>query len=112
MSDFTYIDDIIDGILRTSDDIARTNPSWDGQHPDPATSSAPFRIFNIGNSKPVMLSEFIEAIEAALNKKAIRELLPMQPGDVPSTFADVSLIASGVGYQPQTAVREGVARFV
>lgn len=112
MRDFTYIDDIIDGILRTSDDIARPNPAWDGLHPDPATSSAPFRIFNIGNSKPVMLSEFIEAIEAALNKKAIRELLPMQPGDVPSTFADVSLIASGVGYQPQTAVREGVARFV
>lgn len=112
MRDFTYIDDIIDGVLRASDDIARPNPAWDGQHPDPATSSAPFRIFNIGNSKPVMLSEFIEAIEATLNKKAIRELLPMQPGDVPSTFADVSLIASGVGYQPQTAVREGVARFV
>jgi len=112
MRDFTYIDDIVDGILRTSDDIARPNPNWDSERPDPATSSAPFRIFNIGNSKPVMLSEFIEAIESSLNKKAIRELLPMQPGDVPSTFADVSMIASSVGYQPQVPVREGVARFV
>ncbi|MGB3046258.1 MAG: NAD-dependent epimerase [Xanthobacteraceae bacterium] len=112
MRDFTYIDDIVDGILRTSDDIARPNPNWDSERPDPATSSAPFRIFNIGNSKPVMLSEFIEAIESSLNKKAIRELLPMQPGDVPNTFAEVSMIASSVGYQPQVPVREGVARFV
>ena len=112
MRDFTYVDDIVDGILRASDDIARPNPDWDSANPDPATSSAPFRIFNIGNSKPVMLSDFIEAIEAALNKKAIRELLPMQPGDVPNTFADVSLIASSVGYRPQVTVREGVARFV
>jgi len=112
MRDFTYIDDIVDGILRATDDIARPNPDWDSDHPDPASSNAPFRIFNIGNSKPVLLADFIEAIEAALNKKAIRELLPMQPGDVPNTFADVSLIASSVGYQPQTPVREGVARFV
>lgn len=112
MRDFTYIDDIVEGILRASDDIARPNPNWDSAHPDPATSSAPFRIFNIGNSQPVMLSEFIEAIEAALNKKAIRELLPMQPGDVPGTYADVSLIASSVGYRPQVPVREGVAHFV
>lgn len=112
MRDFTYIDDIVDGVLRSSDEIARPNPEWDSDRPDPATSSAPFRIFNIGNSKPVMLSEFIEVIEAALNKKAIRELLPMQPGDVPSTFADVNLIASSVGYRPQVPVREGVARFV
>ncbi len=112
MRDFTYIDDVVDGVLRATDDIARPDPNWDSEHPDPATSSAPFRIFNIGNSQPVVLSEFIEAIEAALGKKAIRELLPMQPGDVLNTFADVSLIASRVGYRPRTAVREGVARFV
>ena len=112
MRDFTYIDDIVDGILRATDDIACPNPTWDSDYPDPATSNAPFRIFNIGNSKPVMLSDFIEAIEAALNKKAIREFLPMQPGDVPSTFADVGFIASSVGYRPQTSVGEGVARFV
>ncbi|MGX9389293.1 NAD-dependent epimerase [Nitrobacteraceae bacterium UC4446_H13] len=112
MRDFTYIDDIVDGILRATDDVARPNPNWDGAHPDPATSSAPFRIFNVGNSKPVLLSEFIEAIEAALNKKAIKELLPMQLGDVPKTFADVSLIASRVGYHPQVRVRDGVSRFV
>ncbi|MCO5129984.1 MAG: NAD-dependent epimerase [Xanthobacteraceae bacterium] len=112
MRDFTYIDDIVDGVLRATDDIARPDPDWDSARPDPASSSAPFRIFNIGNSQPVMLSEFIAAIEAELGKTAIRELLPMQPGDVPNTFADVSLIASRVGYRPRIAVREGVARFV
>ncbi len=110
--DFTYIDDIVDGILRASDDIARPDPDWSGARPDPATSGAPFRIFNIGNGQPVPLSEFVDAIEAALGKTAKRELLPLQPGDVPDTFADVSLIASRLGYQPRVPVREGVARFV
>ena len=112
MRDFTYIDDIVEDILRTRDNIARPNPNWDSEHPDSATSNVPFRIFNIGNSNPVMLSEFIDAIEAAVDKKAIRELLSMQRGDVPSTFADVSMIASSVGYRPQVPVREGVTRFV
>jgi len=110
--DFTYIDDIVDGVLRASDDIARPNPDWDGEHPDPASSAAPFRLFNIGNSDPVALSDYVEAIEAALNKKAVRELLPLQPGDVPNTFADVSTIAAAVGYRPRVSVREGVANFV
>jgi UDP-glucuronate 4-epimerase len=110
--DFTYIDDIADGVLRASDDIARPNPQWNGDDPDPATSTAPFRIFNIGNHEPVSLTDYVEAIEAALGRKAIRELLPMQPGDVPDTFADISLIASSVGYRPQVSVREGVTRFV
>jgi UDP-glucuronate 4-epimerase len=112
MRDFTYIDDIVDGVLRASDDIARPDPQWNGDDPDPATSSAPFRIFNIGNNAPVSLADYVEAIETALGKRAIRELLPMQPGDVPNTFADVSLIASSVGYRPQVSVRDGVARFV
>lgn len=110
--DFTYIDDIVDGIIRASDDIAQPNIKWNSDDPDPATSNAPFRIFNIGNSQPVALADYVEAIEAAVGKKAIRELLPLQPGDVPNTFADVSEIAAHVGYRPCTSVREGVANFV
>jgi UDP-glucuronate 4-epimerase len=112
MRDFTYIDDIVDGIIRASDDIAHPNPDWNSDDPDPATSNAPFRIFNIGNSQPVALSDYVEAIETAVGKKAIRELLPLQPGDVPNTFADVSEITTSVGYRPRTSVREGVANFV
>ena len=110
--DFTFIDDIVEGVIRVSDDIARPNPEWDSDNPDPATSNAPFRILNIGNHAPVHLTEYVEAIEEALGKKAIRELLPMQPGDVPNTFADVSSLIKAVGYQPRTPVRDGVARFV
>lgn len=110
--DFTYIDDIVDGIIRASDDIAQPNIKWNSDDPDPATSNAPFRIFNIGNSQPVALADYVEAIEAAVGKKAIRELLPLQPGDVPNTFADVSEIVAHVGYRPCTSVREGVANFV
>jgi UDP-glucuronate 4-epimerase len=112
MRDFTYIDDIVDGIIRASDDIAKPNADWNSDDPDPATSNAPFRIFNIGNSQPVALSDYVEAIEAAVGKTAIRELLPLQPGDVPNTFADVSEITTSVGYRPRTSVREGVANFV
>jgi UDP-glucuronate 4-epimerase len=112
MRDFTYIDDIVDGIVRASDDIAKPNVDWNSDDPDPATSNAPFRIFNIGNSQPVALSDYVEAIEAAVGKTAIRELLPLQPGDVPNTFADVSEITTSVGYRPRTSVREGVANFV
>jgi UDP-glucuronate 4-epimerase len=112
MRDFTYIDDIVDGIIRASDDIAKPNADWNSDDPDPATSNAPFRIFNIGNSQPVALSDYVEAIEAAVGKTAIRELLPLQPGDVPNTFADVSEITASVGYRPRTSVREGVANFV
>lgn len=110
--DFTFIDDIVEGVIRVSDDIAQPDPEWDSDNPDPATSNAPFRILNIGNSTPVHLTEYVKAIEEALGKKAIREFLPLQPGDVPNTSADVSSLIKAVGYQPSTPVREGVARFV
>jgi UDP-glucuronate 4-epimerase len=110
--DFTYIDDIVEGVIRASDDIAQPDPSWSGDRPDPATSNAPFRIFNIGNSSPVRLSEYIEAIESTLGRKALKELLPLQAGDVPDTFADVSELHKSVGYKPATPMHVGVARFI
>jgi UDP-glucuronate 4-epimerase len=110
--DFTYIDDLVEGVIRASDDIARPDPAWDSDDPDPATSNAPYRIFNIGNNRPVKLLEYVEAIEEALHKKAIREFLPLQPGDLVDTYADVSTLVNAVGYRPTTSVREGVARFV
>jgi UDP-glucuronate 4-epimerase len=110
--DFTYVDDIVEGVIRASDDIARPNPNWDSNNPDPATSNAPFRIFNIGNSDPVHLSVYVEAIEHALGRTAIREYLPLQSGDVPNTFADVNALVNAVAYRPTTTVREGVANFV
>ena len=110
--DFTYVDDIAEGVIRANDQVASPNPDWNSAHPDPATSNAPFRLFNIGNNSPVKLGEYIEAIEAALGKKAIRELLPLQPGDVSDTFADVSELERQVGYRPATSVRAGVEKFV
>jgi UDP-glucuronate 4-epimerase len=110
--DFTYVDDIADGIVRASDQIAASDPDWDAARPNPGTSDAPFRIFNIGNNAPVALNDYIEALEAALGRKAIRELKPLQPGDVPDTWADVSELARAVGYAPRTPVSVGVARFV
>lgn len=110
--DFTYIDDIVEGVIRVSDDIARPDPNWDSDHPNPGTSNAPFRLLNIGNNEPVHLTEYVEAIEAALGKKAIRELLPLQAGDVPNTSADVSALVKAVDYRPNTPVRLGVSRFV
>lgn len=110
--DFTYVDDIVEGVVRASDDIARPNPKWDSANPDPATSSAPFRLFNIGNNNPVHLNQYVEAIEDALGKKAIKELVPLQPGDVPDTFADVTELVEKLGYKPKTPVKEGVANFV
>lgn len=110
--DFTYIDDIVEGVVRASDAIAAANPGWDGDRPDPASSRAPFRIYNIGNKSPVSLNDFIGALESALGRKAERQLLPMQPGDVPDTFADVGDLASELGYRPSVPVGEGVRRFV
>lgn len=110
--DFTYVGDIAEGVIRTSDQIAEPCPSWNSDQPDPAASNAPWRIYNIGNNAPVKLSEYIEAIEAALGKTAIKQLLPMQPGDVPDTFADVSELVKAVNYRPGTPVREGVKAFV
>ncbi len=110
--DFTYVEDIAEGVIRSSDQIAEPNPDWSSDRPDPATSNAPFRIFNIGNNSPVKLNEYIEAVEEAVGKKAIKELLPLQPGDVPDTYADVSELVAAVGYKPATPVREGVRNFV
>lgn len=110
--DFTYIDDIVEGLIRASDDIAKPNPDWDSNNPDPSTSNAPFRIFNIGNNNPVKLIEYIEAIETAVGKKAIKDLLPLQPGDVPDTYADSSALEQAVGYKPTTPVTQGVANFI
>lgn len=110
--DFTYVGDIVEGVIRASDRIAEPDPDWDPARPDPATSNAPYRIYNIGNNEPVQLADFIAAIEEALGREAIRELLPMQPGDVPDTFADSSRLARAVNWRPGTPVREGVARFI
>lgn len=110
--DFTYVDDIAEGVIRVSDKIAEPDPGWDAARPDPATSSAPFRIYNIGNNSPVELGAYIEAIEHELGRKAERELLPLQKGDVPDTYADVSELVAAVGYKPATPVSLGVANFV
>ena len=110
--DFTYVADIVEGVIRASDQIAAPNPDWNSNAPDPASSNAPYRIFNIGNNAPVKLSAYIEAAEDAIGKKAIKEMLPLQPGDVPDTFADVSELVRAVNYKPSTPVAEGVKAFV
>ncbi|WP_297107178.1 NAD-dependent epimerase [uncultured Devosia sp.] len=110
--DFTYVDDIVEGVIRASDAIAQPNPTWDSVRPDPATSDAPYRIYNIGNNNPVALTAYVDAIEAALGKVAKREYLPLQPGDVPSTYSDTSELEGQLGYKPVTPVIEGVRRFV
>lgn len=110
--DFTYVDDIVEGIIRVADNIARPNPDWTGDAPDPGTSSAPYRNYNIGNNNPVELLYLIEVIEEALGKKAEKILLPLQPGDVPATYADVDDLVRDVGFKPATSIEEGVGRFV
>jgi len=110
--DFTYIDDIVEGIVRVIDNPPRGNPDWTGANPDPGTSIAPYRVYNIGNSSPVRLMDFIEAIEEALGQKAIKNFLPLQAGDVPATWADVSDLVKDLGYKPNTDIRVGVKRFV
>ena len=110
--DFTYIDDIVEGVVRVTDRIPEPNPSWSGDAPDPATSYCPYRVYNIGNNKPVKLMEFVEAIEKALGKEAIKNFMPMQPGDVPSTCADVSELEKDVGFKPNTSIQEGINNFV
>jgi len=110
--DFTYVDDIVDGIIRTSDDIAQPNPDWDSDRPDPATSNAPFRILNIGANRPVQLITYVETLEDVLGKKAIKEFLPLQPGDVPVAISDVSTAMKTIGYNPATPISEGIRLFV
>jgi UDP-glucuronate 4-epimerase len=110
--DFTYIDDIVEGILRILDRPAPANPDWRGDQPDPGSSKAPWRVYNIGNSSPVELMDYIAAIENALGKKAEVELLPLQPGDVPDTYADVTDLESEFQYRPATPINEGIDSFV
>ncbi|HWU76422.1 MAG TPA: NAD-dependent epimerase [Rhodanobacter sp.] len=109
---FTYIDDIVEGVIRALDHVPAANPGWDGMAPDPASSTAPYRIFNIGNEQPVELLRYIEVLEHCLGRKAQMELLPLQAGDVPDTEADMSSLAAAVGYNPTVPVEEGVANFV
>jgi UDP-glucuronate 4-epimerase len=110
--DFTYIDDIVEGIVRVSDNPPKGNEKWDGKNPDPSSSKAPYKIYNIGNNNPVKLTDFIEAIEKATGKKARKNLLPIQPGDVPETYANVEDLISDTGYKPQTPIETGIENFV
>lgn len=112
LRDFTYIDDIVEGVIRTLDWPATPNPDWNPEDPDPSSSSAPYRIYNIGNSHPVKLMDFIEAIEIACGKKAVKDFLPMQPGDVYQTNADTTLLEEAVGFKPSMDIQEGVNRTV
>jgi UDP-glucuronate 4-epimerase len=110
--DFTYIDDIVEGVVRVTDRVPAGNPDWSGEQPDPGTSRAPYRIYNIGNHAPVELLRLIALIEEALGRRAQKRFLPMQPGDVPATYADVDDLVRDVGFQPATPIEEGVRRFV
>ena len=110
--DFTYVDDIVEGVIRVLDQPAQSNPNWSGETPDPATSLAPWRVYNIGNNSPVELMDYISAIEEALGIKAEKELLPLQPGDVPDTYADVDDLVKDFDYKPSMGLEEGVKNFV
>jgi UDP-glucuronate 4-epimerase len=110
--DFTYIDDIVQGVVRACDRVATSNEQWDSNRPDPGTSRAPYRLYNIGNNEPVELMRYIEVLEQCLGKKAEKNLLPLQAGDVPDTFADVDDLVRDVGYKPATSVETGVKNFV
>ena len=110
--DFTYIDDIVEGVIRVLDRIAQPNPDWSGDNPDSASAKAPYRLYNIGNNQPVELGYYIEVLEACLGRAARKNLLPLQPGDVPDTFADVQELIRDTGYKPDTSVELGVQKFV
>lgn len=110
--DFTYVDDIVEGVIRVTDRIANPNPDWDPANPDPATSNAPYRVYNIGSNNPTPLLRFIDVLENTLGIEAKRTLLPIQPGDVEQTYADVDALVGDVGYQPSTKIEDGVAAFV
>jgi UDP-glucuronate 4-epimerase len=110
--DFTYVDDIVEGIVRTLEQVPDADPAWSGDRPDPACSSAPYRLYNIGNHQPVQLSYFIECIENALGRKAKKNFLPLQPGDVPDSFADIDSLSDAVGFRPKTPIEDGIRHFV
>jgi UDP-glucuronate 4-epimerase len=109
--DFTYVDDIVKGVIKVADRPAKPNPDFDTLNPDPGSSKAPYKIYNIGNSKPVLLMDYINAVEKGLGKKAIMELLPLQPGDVPASHADVTDLVRDTGYKPETKIEDGVKTF-
>jgi len=110
--DFTYVDDIVEGVVRTMDNTASPNDDWDGDSPDPGTSKAPYRIYNIGNQQPVELMRYIEVIEECLGRKAEKNLLPLQDGDVPDTYADAEDLKRDVGYKPDTSIEVGIRNFI
>ena len=110
--DFTYIDDIVEGIIQVMNTIPKPDPAWTSEKPDPSASCAPYRLYNIGNNQPVALMEFIQAIEKALGKTAIKEYLPLQAGDVPATYADIADLTEATGFKPSTSVTEGIKHFV
>lgn len=110
--DFTYIDDIVEGVVRTLDQVATPDTNWQGDNPDPSTSQSPYRIYNIGSNRPVELLRYIEILEDCLGKKAQKNMLPLQPGDVPDTYANVDGLVDDVGYKPAMPIEEGVANFV
>ncbi len=110
--DFTYVDDVVESIVRITNVIPGPDPLWSGDNPDPSSSLAPFRLYNVGNHEPVELLEVINLLEEALGKKAEKRFLPMQPGDVPATYADVTSLELATGFTPRTPMREGIRRFV
>ena len=110
--DFTYVDDVVEGVVAAVDHLATPDLKWDSDHPNPSTSNAPFRIYNIGNQTPVSLLRYIEVLEQCLGRKAQKNLLPMQIGDLPCTWADVEALAGEVGYRPTTELEQGVKQFV
>ncbi len=110
--DFTYVDDIVEGVIRVLDKPASPNPSWSGETPDPSSSPAPYRVYNIGSNNPVELLKYIEILENCIGKKAIKNLLPMQPGDVPDTYADVDALIADVDYKPSTSIEVGIENFI
>lgn len=110
--DFTYIDDIVEGVIRVSDKIPEANPQWSGEEPDPSSSFCPYKVYNIGNGSPVRLMDFVDAIESNLGKSAIKNFMPMQPGDVPATSADTSALQRDVSFQPNTSVQSGIKKFI
>jgi UDP-glucuronate 4-epimerase len=112
LRDFTYIDDIVEGVTRVIDNPAQPNPNWSGKNPDPSSSSAPYKIYNIGNNNPVKLMDFIQAIENALDKKIEKHMMPLQAGDVPATYANVDDLVENLDYKPNTSVQQGINNFV
>jgi UDP-glucuronate 4-epimerase len=110
--DFTYIDDIAEGVVRTLDTVAEPSPCWNGEQPDPGTSSAPYRIYNIGNNNPVELLRFIEILERETGREAIKRFVDLQAGDALATYADVDDLEAAVGFRPRTSIEDGLARFV